>query len=210
MEKKHFFITEKEYLDIIFFRRGSAFSLLIRLFEFFTQKKINFQIDLVENIKVIKSHYMIPTFSKMASQEFIWAEDNHRSRKLFLLKSLEEHKIFLDKVKKNKNIKEFIKTKKLTRKKQKINKKDKKGDLRGIPDTQTEMIILKNYNNTKNNESELSKENDKQTFFKFLDNIVQSGVKNYLKMNMEESNHFLNKNGKLTDSIKQFKQSRYH
>lgn len=157
MIKKHFSITEKESTDIIHFRSGSARSLMIRLYEFFTQKKVEQARPTEAEGKNAKSHFMLPTFSKKASQEFIWAEKNHRTRKIFLLKSLEEHLITMGKIKKQSKIKEYMRTKKQIRKKIKNRKLDKTGENGAMVNTQTDLIVLKNHNNSKNNQSELSR-----------------------------------------------------
>ena len=158
MDKKHFFISEKEYTDIIFFRKGAAFNLLIRMYEFFTQKKVAIpKVSKSPDVEKERPHFMLPTFAKKASEEFIWAEKNHRNRKLFLLKTLEEHRIIMDKVKEEKDIRKYMKTKKLKRQNKQMIKSKVDGEYKKLSDTQTELVVLKNYNNNKHNQSEMSK-----------------------------------------------------
>lgn len=157
MQKKHFSISEKEASDIIHFREGSARAFLVKLYEFFTQKKIENPKALKNELKDPKSHFMLPTFSQKASQEFIWAEKNHRSRKIYLLKSLEEHLIMMGKIKKTAKIKEYIRTKKKNRKRTQNRENDQAQNQRTMVNTQTDLIVLKNHNSSKNNQSELSK-----------------------------------------------------
>lgn len=162
LKTKNFLIDEEETRDIIHFRSGKAYDLMLRLYQFLTGKEATRTTTLTSNgtekgdeLDSVP-HYLNPTFSNLARQDFLWAEPNYRKRKITLLQNLEHHRIFLIEQREKRGISKFIKAKKMEKKNiQKIDRKGKRYKLGKVP-TETELIELKNYKMVKGPDEEIT------------------------------------------------------